>query len=373
MRVTRSTERNTCSGIHNSTIHQIETQTSRKLTIETHPTPENLALCNPQSQSPLFSILPPEIRNYIFSLALLQYEDLANPYKECALWYRPGHRARRIVSTSLLLTCRLIWLEANHWPMTQAVHDFWYHEGNRPDWTEQRFADDELRFDDFLRRLTDLQFSRVKRVRIFADVGWLEWTGRTNFRERLGLQRHPLRLDNFTVTVRHVDWMNWEFDGMLRLGGSWLRGLLRSPEATRFAEVCLELETLEWKVGRLRRIVEKLRSAGEAKKGENVRWELVEPFEERTWSGPTNLNDDVLHAQTIYEGRNKLEYRVITMKWKRLIPTQLERRWRKERSLLKLSEHSRPVARAECEGDSGGDDIGAESEGSAYTESDWLE
>lgn len=257
--------------------------------------------------------------------------------------------------------------------MTQAAHDFWFHEGNRPDWADKRFVDDELRFDDFFRRLTDLQFSRVKRVHIFAEVGWLEWTDGFNFRERLGLHRHPLSLDNFRVTIRHVDWRNWEFDGMLRLSGSWLRALLRSPEATRFLEVCLELETLEWKVARLRRVVEKLRSAGEAKEGEEPRWELVEPFEETTWSGPTNINDDELHSHTMYEDRDKLDYRVITMKWKQLVPTELERRWRKEGSLLKLSEHCRPTARTQCKGDTGGDDSGAESEGSSYTESEWAD
>jgi hypothetical protein len=272
-----------------------------------------------------------------------------------------------------LLTCRLIWLEANHWPMAQAVHDFWFHEGNRPDWANERFVDDELRFDDFLTRLTDLQFSRVKRVRIFAEVGWLEWTDGSNFRERLGLQRHRLRLENFTVTIRHIDWKNWGFDGMLRLSSSWLHALLRSSEATRFSKVCLELETLEWKIARLRRIVGKLRSAGDAKEGEDVRWELVEPFEETTWSGPTNLNDDELHSHTIYEDRDKLDYRVITMKWKRLVPTKLERRWRKEGSLLKLSEHCRPTARTQCKGDTGRVYIGAESEGSAYTASEFAD
>jgi hypothetical protein len=316
---------------------------------------------------------PPEIRNYIFSLALLQYEDLANPYKESALWYRPGHRARHIVSTNLLLTCRLVWLEANHWPMTQAVHYFWYHEGNRPDWTDEKFVDDELRFEDFCNRLTDVQFSRVKRVHIFAQVGWLELTDGSNFRERIGLHRHALQLDNFTVTVRHIDWENWEFDRLLRLGSSWLCALLRSPEATRFAEFCLELETLEWKVDRLRRIVEKLSSAGEVKDGGHVRWELVDPFEETTWSGPTNLNGDDFHADSIYADREKLDYRVIKMKWKRLVPTELERRWRKEGSLLKLNEHSRPIAKTECEEGLGGVEDRAESEQSAYTESEFAD
>ncbi|KAM0707416.1 hypothetical protein Q7P35_004061 [Cladosporium inversicolor] len=359
----------TCSRAHNPRIRKVETQTSQKLSIKTLPTPENLASCHPQSQSPLFSTLPAEIRNYIFSLALLQYEDLANPYEKNALWYRPGHRARHIVSTSLLLTCRLVWLEANHWPMTQAVHYFWYHEGNRPDWAQESCVDDELRVDNFFSRLSDVQFLRVKRVQIFADVGWLEWTDGSDFRERVGLQRHPLRLDNFKVTVRHVDWKGWEFDGMLRLSSSWLRSLLRSPEATHFAEFCLELETLEWKVVRLRRIVEKLRSAAEAKKGEDVRWELVGPFEETTWSGPTDLDDDELHAQTIYEDRDKLDYRIITMKWKRLVPTELEQRWKQKRSLLKLSEPPRPIARTECNKGTAGSDSDTDREGSAYSDS----
>jgi len=104
----------------------IETRTKKALTIETSPTPENISKCNQQLQSPLFSILPAEIRNDIFSLALMQYEDLTQPYPENDFCYRPGHRARRIVSTELLLTCRRIWLEANHWPMEQAVHSFWF-------------------------------------------------------------------------------------------------------------------------------------------------------------------------------------------------------------------------------------------------------
>lgn len=109
----------------------IETRTKKALTIETSPTPENISKCNQQLQSPLFGILPAEIRNDIFSLALLQYEDLTQPYPENDFCYRPGHRARRVVSTQLLLTCRRIWLEANHWPMEQAVHSFWFDADRR--------------------------------------------------------------------------------------------------------------------------------------------------------------------------------------------------------------------------------------------------
>lgn len=37
---------------------------------------------HPQSQSPLFVTLPPEIRNTIFSLALRSYDDTSKPYQK---------------------------------------------------------------------------------------------------------------------------------------------------------------------------------------------------------------------------------------------------------------------------------------------------
>jgi hypothetical protein len=134
---------------------EIEIPTDKVISIETSPTPENISKCNQQLQSLLFKILPAEIRNDIFSLALLQYEDLANPYSEHDFCYRPGHRARRIVSTDLLLTCRRVWLEANHWPMEQAVHSFWFDADRRPAWTKSEHNSgtfhDDRRFLDFVK------------------------------------------------------------------------------------------------------------------------------------------------------------------------------------------------------------------------------
>lgn len=312
----------------------IETQTTREVSIETRPTPENIARCNGQSQSPLFGTLPPEIRNHIFSLALLQYEDLSKPYEEHNYCYRPGHRARRIVSTGLLQTCRLVWLEANHWPMTQAVHAFWFNGDRRPDWARKLIGHDDGRCRDFFHRLTSVQHSRVKHIHIFAQMYWLEGSvDRSAIWE--SLKREPLNLDSFTITIRHSDWWSWEGDAPLRLEDGWVRRLLRSPEAKRIAEFRLELETLEWRVNELRPIVEQLRLAGEAEEGEHARWELVEPFEETTWSGPTNLGE---YEHDIYADREKLDYRVIAMVWRRRVSTEIEQRWKRQGSLLKLCE-----------------------------------
>lgn len=319
----------------------IETQTKRTLTIETRPTPENLARCNPQSQSPLFNVLPPEIRNEIFSLALMQHEDLSNPYPSHDFCCRPAHRARRIVSTSLLQTCRLIWLEANHCPMTQAVHSFWFDQYRRPPWISDD-EDEDRRFNEFTKALTPVQHSRLKHFHIFAQMFWLERSVDTSLIWRC-LKSENIKLDTLTITIRHSDWWNWEFDHPLELQVHWVRKLLQSDEAIRghVSEFRLELETLAWKVDQLRSIVESLKTAGDYGK---ARWDLIEPFEESTWSGPTNLGGQ---EHDVYAKREKLDYVVVTLKWKlRTAATteQLEKRWRAEGSLLKLVDPAEEAA-----------------------------
>jgi hypothetical protein len=66
-------------------------------------------------------------------------------------------------------------------------------------------------------------------------------------------------------------------------------------------------------------------------------WELIEPFEETTWSGPTDIDGDELD---IYAKRDKLDYRIVTVKWKRRnhLVEATEQCWREEGSLLKLTE-----------------------------------
>lgn len=150
------------------------------------------------------------------------------------------------------------------------------------------------------------------------------------------LSRERLDLESFTITIRHSDWWNWESDQRLEFRCGWLRKLLASAEASRTAKVRLELETLEWKAEELREVVEKVRRVSECGNSECAsarRWELVEPCEESTWSGPVNLGG---HQHSIYARREKLDYRIVSMKWRRVPTIDLEQRWREEGSLLKL-------------------------------------
>lgn len=323
---------------HTNSINTIAKQTARQVSIESRPTPSNIARCNGQAQSPLFGTLPPEIRNHIFSLALRQYEDSSQPYVEHDYCYRPGHRARHVVNANLLQTCRRVWLEANHWTMAQAIHTFWFDGERRPDWATRRWNSEDQRIIDFFKSLTTLQRSRVKHIHVLAQMWWLEYDI-VNSTLWKNLTRERLDLDSFTVTIRHSDWWSWESDEPLRFERRWIRQLLASPGASRVSEFRLELETLEWKVDQLRRIIEQLRLVGEAKEGGVARWELVEPFEEATWSGPVNLGGEDEYRY-IYDGRIKLDYRVTTMKWRLRVgaANDVEQRWREEGSLLRLCE-----------------------------------
>ena len=320
----------------------IETRTKKSLAIETSPSPENISKCNQQLQSPLFGILPAEIRNDIFSLALLQYEDPTQPYPENDFCYRPGHRARRILSTELLLTCRRIWLEANHWPMEQAVHSFWFDYERRPSWTRRYAFNDDVRFIQFLHNFSSESSLRIKHIQVSAQMYWFE-----RYLEHSDiwdcLDGKSLNLDTFTLTIRHTDWWLWESDDPLRLDEDRIRALLRTPGASHIAEFRLELETLEWNMNQLRPILDKLRSLKihNPDEDDDIHWELVEPFEETTWSGPTNIDGE---DYDIYAKRDKLDYRIVTVKWRRRNPLveATEQRWREEGSLLKLTEREPP-------------------------------
>jgi hypothetical protein len=91
------------------------------------PKLSNMWLCivQDQHQSPLFC-LPAELRNCIFEYSLYPYDDENNKFDAGHPRFRPYHRARQIVSTSLLFTCRRAWKEGQHLPMEQSVHRFWF-------------------------------------------------------------------------------------------------------------------------------------------------------------------------------------------------------------------------------------------------------
>jgi hypothetical protein len=97
----------------NLLIQHLESETSRKVTIETNESDDVISRCLPQDGSPLFTVLPREIRDLIWAFATAPFEDEHRQYDEKAYFYRPGHTARLKTDFCVLLTCRRVWRKSS--------------------------------------------------------------------------------------------------------------------------------------------------------------------------------------------------------------------------------------------------------------------
>ncbi|KAI1503727.1 hypothetical protein F5X99DRAFT_88603 [Biscogniauxia marginata] len=154
---------------------------------------------NAQLTSPLFSKLPGELRESVWSFALTPYEDLDNLYALDQRYARPGQTAPLRVAVGLLLTCRAIYIEAFLVPFQNipiAIFD-----GDREDvpppnplqctstnWTQ-------------LRKLKPWQFAQISSVELTVQQVMLEG-GAIERASRLvgGKSRHAgYEARNFTI------------------------------------------------------------------------------------------------------------------------------------------------------------------------------
>ncbi|KAL8689493.1 MAG: hypothetical protein Q9224_004629, partial [Gallowayella concinna] len=159
---------------------------------------------NPQWNSLLFK-LPPELRNYIYQLALTAYEDQDRPYQPNAYYYRPGFTCALRIDTNLLLTCRRISFETTKIPASINEQIFWYYR------EPPRISNGHLSTHDRLSSV--LRHQNLKTIHIFTQQLWLEGRGFANF-TTLWKYAYPTTL---IVTVRHSDWWWWEEEAPLTL------------------------------------------------------------------------------------------------------------------------------------------------------------
>lgn len=159
---------------------------------------------NPQPACPLFNRIPNELRNHIFQLALTSFDDKTRPYKKGAYYYRPGHRYAQKIDTTLLLTCRRIFLETESVPASINEHTSWY---ERP---PADLANNELSMEShpaaFKRRL------RLKTLHLFTQQYWLEGQNQRGA-WRFGFQTLTQNWNSMfasvtclRITLRHSDW-----------------------------------------------------------------------------------------------------------------------------------------------------------------------
>lgn len=191
-----------------------------------------------QANSPLFGVLPAEVREQIFSHVLTDYPDPSpeRRYESATCYTRPSYFAPRRTDTSLLQTCRAAYAEAWFLPFVLREQVHWLTSSNRAPPEYRGTADLAGRLRRIAAQLGEEKVEIVG-LRVFAQMVMIEQGGMRALLATRGLYPRTL-----TLTIRHTDWWFWENDEPLRFEVGWLRGIRRVlPNSVR--EVCVELES----------------------------------------------------------------------------------------------------------------------------------
>ncbi|KAK0706007.1 hypothetical protein B0T26DRAFT_725198 [Lasiosphaeria miniovina] len=198
-----------------------------------------------QAQSPLFSMIPPEVRSDIFAFALADYADPSPDahYEAETCFTRPAYFAPRKTDTRLLRTCRAVYHEAWFLPFTMREQTHWLTSQERapPEYVQHVQLS---RLGITLARITAQHGGEkveIESLRVFAQMWALEDYALARLLHTPHL--HPRRL---TLTIRHADWWWWEQDKPLRFESGWIGAVAKVlPASVR--ELRIELESLERK------------------------------------------------------------------------------------------------------------------------------
>lgn len=189
---------------------------------------------NPQSGSQLFNgRIPPEVRDNIFYHALTEYTktESESQYDADTNYTRPGYTGKRAVSTSLLLTCRRVYLETYHLPMIMKEHVFWHHRSPPLSNREERF---------YFTRMAPWQLEFVKEIHIFTQLFWLEQT----FPGVAQTQKPYMDgIEKLKITIRRGDWWYNEDNHLLYInpqqGGGTYVEMTRDWNKEKAGEIIL--------------------------------------------------------------------------------------------------------------------------------------
>ncbi|EPS26111.1 hypothetical protein PDE_01047 [Penicillium oxalicum 114-2] len=140
-----------------------------------------------QDASPLFTVLPAEVRNRIYTFSLeysgvLPWSDTkasgasydgdqststSAPYRGNAFYFRPGYNQPKRILTSLLQTCQAIYNEASLLPPAVSEHTFWFYRGP----PHVKDASSPLRY---FAKMTPKQRAQVQHLHFFTQQFFLE-------------------------------------------------------------------------------------------------------------------------------------------------------------------------------------------------------
>jgi hypothetical protein len=260
-----------------------------------------------QGSSPLFSILPPEIRNHIFHLTLLEYDDKNFPVPFNSYGYRPGHRFRKKHSLDLLATCKLAYLEAYLIPVAATTHTTWSTWGHRAPLDRSLVAHHRFQ------KMNVEQRAAVETVQLYAQQFSLEaqdWDRDILPKDQ---KTHGVLPKRLIISVRHSDWWDWERDAPFRMdesryGSSWRKRFEAFPSLEVFV---MELETLERRKAEMDIIAEGVRKWKIDLGNGRVLMTDGIALKTCTWIG-SKIYCGLLPP----EGAAPLQYYVVTITWK---------------------------------------------------------
>ncbi|EXJ91837.1 hypothetical protein A1O3_00387 [Capronia epimyces CBS 606.96] len=297
---------------------------------------------NAQQGSPLFAMLPAEIRGYIFELCLTSQDDGSKPYRADRIFYRPGYHYYQAINCDLLRTCRRIYRETRLLPVSVHEHIFWLFNG--PWKSIGRLNRNTARWAAWYRSLTKDQRNAVQVVHIFVQQCYLESLGTFADLDPLCFQTRKLHL-----TIRHSDWWSWESPAESndrlgicpwRVARTSCQQMLAEPPRpsvsyikermspqTWGGQICqvpglqmleMEFETDEVKRAQLELVVQRAKSWVFPLCNQNVVLAWTGQLKESSWEGLRELKDDyqVLREQPVGDNLPRRKYYVVSMLWR---------------------------------------------------------
>lgn len=242
-----------------------------------------------QSQSPLVSVLPAEIRDMIYAHTFAEYEDLENPYPFNTSYRRPGCFGPRKSETALLRTCQAIYNDCWYVPWISAQQVFFLAwECRRPEKTmDAHELERVLRLIERLHPNTPACRKEIASIQVFAQL--LELEDGESLSKILNVEHFRPR--SVTVTVRHTDIWDWESDAPISMCLSDWVWNCRFP--TSVANICFQLESLERKKEQVDSIIAQISRGWCFTRADGVHLVPdVTGLTSETWKGSSTWDDE---------------------------------------------------------------------------------
>lgn len=267
--------------------------------------------CQVQEESPLFNVLPAELRELVYTYVFTEFEDLSRSYDIESCYRRPGYMAPRKTHTSLLRTCQAIYKEAWYLPWTLAQHTFYLAwDGRKPNKTTT--TERMRQICDMMERLhTDIpdRFKTIPHVQVFSQL--------CNIRDIYGILNIPHFMPRtITITLRHTDIWSWESDHPLSVDSYWVPRC-RIPSSVSL--VRMQVESLERKKEQVDHIADRMRKEWFWERADDIHLVGADTYAER-WTGCSTWQEARWLRDEDDNDPERLHYYVATVSFRPVTP-----------------------------------------------------